>query len=76
MFNQFQYNLYGAALLLGMNHLIGIGHGRSDKRAFKNASMAVIPMASHLHQIEQPEIYKTVVRAFLKKICDPAALKT
>lgn len=49
---------------------------RDYQRAFKNASMAVIPMASHLHQIEQPEIYKTVVRAFLKKICDPAALKT
>lgn len=37
VFHQFQYNLYGAALLLGMNHLIGIGHGRSDKEAFKNA---------------------------------------
>lgn len=37
VFLQFQYNLYGTALLLGTNHLIGIGHGRSDKNAFKNA---------------------------------------
>lgn len=35
--HQFQYNLYGAAFLLGINHLVGVGHGRSDKTAFKNA---------------------------------------
>lgn len=37
VFSQFQYNLYGTALLLGTNHLIGVGHGRSDSSAFKNA---------------------------------------
>ena len=37
VFSQFQYNLYGTALLLGTNHLIGVGHGRSDVSAFKNA---------------------------------------
>jgi len=34
--------------------------------AFENASLAVIPNASHLHQIEQPEIYKQIVNQFLK----------
>jgi phosphate acyltransferase len=33
----FRYNLYGAALLLGVNHLIGVGHGRSDESAYRNA---------------------------------------
>ena len=37
VFRNFQYNLYGTAFLLGVNHFIGIGHGRSDKKAFKNA---------------------------------------
>lgn len=37
VFRMFQYNLYGTAFLLGINHFIGIGHGRSDKKAFKNA---------------------------------------
>lgn len=36
--------------------------------AFENAFLAVIPNASHLHQIEQPEIYKRVVRTFLDSI--------
>ena len=52
VFNQLQYNLYGAALLLGMNHLIGIGHGRSDKKAFKNAIL---------------RLHKCVERDFLRK---------
>jgi proline iminopeptidase len=42
---------------------------RDYQRAFKDASLAVIPMSSHLHQIEQPHVYKAVVRSFLKKIC-------
>jgi len=33
--------------------------------AFKNARLAVIPNSSHLHQVEQPEIYKMVVNNFL-----------
>jgi glycerol-3-phosphate acyltransferase PlsX len=37
VFRNFQYNLYGTAFLLGINHFVGIGHGRSDKKAFKNA---------------------------------------
>jgi phosphate acyltransferase len=35
--NKFQYNLYGAAFLLGVNHLIGVGHGRSSESAYRNA---------------------------------------
>ncbi len=38
---KFQYNLYGAALLLGVNHLIGVGHGRSDETAYKNAVISM-----------------------------------
>lgn len=52
VFSQFQYNLYGTALLLGTNHLIGIGHGRSDVSAFKNAIL---------------RLKKHVERDFLKK---------
>jgi glycerol-3-phosphate acyltransferase PlsX len=37
VFRNFQYNLYGTAFLLGINHFVGIGHGRSDKKAVKNA---------------------------------------
>ena len=37
VFRMFQYNLYGTAFRLGINHFVGIGHGRSDKKAFKNA---------------------------------------
>ena len=37
VFKVFQYNLYGTAFLLGINHFVGIGHGRSDKKAVKNA---------------------------------------
>src|SRR6056297_55980 len=36
--------------------------------AFENASLAVIPNASHLHQVEQPEIYKLVVTQFLHNL--------
>lgn len=36
--------------------------------AFNTASLAVIPNASHLHQVEQPEIYKLVVNQFLRDL--------
>ncbi len=36
--------------------------------AFDNASLAVIPNSSHLHQVEQPEIYKLVVKQFLQDL--------
>src|SRR6056297_1874119 len=36
--------------------------------AFENASLAVIPNSSHLHQVEQPEIYKLVVNQFLHNL--------
>jgi len=41
------------------------GH-KDYQMAFPNGRMAVIPNASHLHQIEQPELFKAVVRNFLK----------
>ncbi|MFW6263495.1 MAG: proline iminopeptidase-family hydrolase [Thermotogota bacterium] len=36
--------------------------------AFDNASLAVIPNSSHLHQVEQPETYKLVVKQFLQDL--------
>lgn len=43
--SKFQYNLYGSALLLGINHLVGIGHGKSDKTAFQNG---VLTLKNHV----------------------------
>jgi proline iminopeptidase len=43
----------------------GVKTVKDYQTAFTNARMAVIPKASHLHHIEQPEIFKTVVRNFL-----------
>ena len=39
--SKFQYNLYGGALLLGINHLVGIGHGKSDATAFQNGVLTL-----------------------------------
>jgi len=39
--SKFQYNLYGSALLLGVNHLVGIGHGKSDATAFQNGILTL-----------------------------------
>lgn len=36
--------------------------------AFEHARLAVIPNASHLHQVEQPDIYKQVVNQFLNDL--------
>ena len=35
---------------------------------FPNARMAVIPQASHLHQLERPEIFTAVIKDFLQEI--------
>ena len=43
--SKFQYNLYGGALLLGVNHLVGIGHGKSDSTAFQNG---VLTLKNHV----------------------------
>ncbi len=44
----------------------GVKTVKDYQMAFPHADMAVIPHASHLHHIEQPEIFKAVVRSFLK----------
>jgi proline iminopeptidase len=36
--------------------------------AFPDASMAVVPGASHLHHIERPELFKTIVKNFLNGV--------
>jgi pimeloyl-ACP methyl ester carboxylesterase len=35
---------------------------------FPNARMAVTPQASHLHQIERPEIFAAVTEDFLRGV--------
>jgi proline iminopeptidase len=45
----------------------GVKSVKDFQTAFPNAQMAVIPGASHLHQIEKPEIYKAVVSDFLRQ---------
>ncbi len=34
-FSRFDYSLYGSSVVLGVNKLVGIGHGRSNVTAFK-----------------------------------------
>jgi glycerol-3-phosphate acyltransferase PlsX len=34
---RFNYTMYGTAILLGIEQLVGVGHGRSDKTAIKSA---------------------------------------
>lgn len=38
------------------------------REAFTHAHMAVIPMASHTHHLEQPELFRRTVRAYLKAV--------
>lgn len=41
---------------------------RAYQLAFPRAAMAVLPWASHLHQIEQPDLYQRIVRDFLQRV--------
>jgi len=40
-FSRFDYSLYGSALLLGVNSLVGIGHGKSSKKALKTGILTL-----------------------------------
>lgn len=46
----------------------GVKTVKDFQMAFPNACMAVLPKASHLHQIEQPQIYKAIVNEFIMNI--------
>jgi proline iminopeptidase len=52
-------------LICGDYDEAGVKTVKDYQTAFPNACMAVIPDSAHLHQIEQPEIFKTVVNRFL-----------
>ena len=52
-------------LICGDSDEAGVNTVNDYRMAFPDARMAVIPGASHLHHIEQPEIFKTVVNNFL-----------
>lgn len=53
-------------LTCGDNDEAGVKMVKDFQMAFPHGSMAVIPGAAHLHHIEQPLIYKTIVSEFLK----------
>ena len=53
-------------LTCGDNDEAGVKMVKDFQMAFPLGSMAVIPGAAHLHHIEQPLIYKTIVSEFLK----------
>jgi proline iminopeptidase len=55
-------------LTCGDNDEAGVKTVRDYRKAFPDASMAVIPDSSHMHHFEQPEIFKTIVNGFLQKI--------
>ncbi|MDD5168604.1 MAG: hypothetical protein PHN75_07285, partial [Syntrophales bacterium] len=43
----------------------GVKTVKDFQQLFPNARMAVIPKASHLHQLERPEIFAAVIKDFL-----------
>lgn len=53
-------------LTCGDSDEAGVKMVKDFQMAFPQGSMAVIPSSAHLHHIEQPEIYKTIVSEFLK----------
>jgi proline iminopeptidase len=46
----------------------GVKTVKDFQLAFPNAQMAVIPGTAHLHQIEKPELYRAMVRDFLRTL--------
>jgi proline iminopeptidase len=53
-------------LTCGDNDEAGVKMVKDFQLAFPQGSMAVIPASAHLHHLEQPLIYKTIVSEFLK----------
>lgn len=53
-------------LICGDNDEALVKTVKDFQTAFRHAHMAVIPNSAHMHHIEQPEIYKAVIRGFLK----------
>jgi proline iminopeptidase len=46
----------------------GVKTVKDFQQLFPNARMAVIPQASHFHQLERPEIFAAVVQDFLRDV--------
>ncbi|MFH1147243.1 MAG: proline iminopeptidase-family hydrolase [Pseudomonadota bacterium] len=46
----------------------GVKTVKDFQQRFPNARMAVIPQASHLHQLERPEIFAAVIKDFLRDV--------
>ena len=46
----------------------GVKTVKDFQQLFPNARMAVIPRASHLHQLERPEIFAAVIKDFLRDV--------
>ncbi len=66
LFTQLQKIKVPVLLTCGDNDEAGVKSVKDYQMAFANAQMAVIPNATHLHQLEQPQIYKAVINGFLK----------
>ncbi|HSA32381.1 MAG TPA: phosphate acyltransferase PlsX [bacterium] len=56
-FQRFDYSRYGSAMLLGINHLVGIGHGRSNVGAFKSG---ILTLARYVDEGIQPKLARRV----------------
>jgi len=53
-------------LVCGDNDEAGVKTVKDYQAAFPSAGMAVIPEASHLHHLEQPELFKAIVNGFME----------
>ncbi len=58
-FQRFDYTRYGSALLLGINHLVGIGHGRSNPAAFRSG---ILTLARYAEENIQKKFVRRVER--------------
>ncbi len=58
-FQRFDYTRYGSAVLLGINHLVGIGHGRSNVAAFRTG---ILTLARYAEENLQKKFVRRVER--------------
>lgn len=55
-------------LTCGDSDAVGVKPLKDCQLEFHNACLAVVPNATHMHQLEKPEIYKTIICDFIKAI--------
>ncbi len=62
-FQRFDYTRYGSAVLLGINHLVGIGHGRSNIAAFRTG---ILTLARYAEENLQRRLVRRVERDLMR----------